>query len=82
MESDGPGLCSLSPAARPKGWRSPVEIEFSRVFSLSANSFMYLEIRVQFACSFSQNKEHTLGTKQRAAGSGQRAHPRTHTAVH
>ena len=41
MESEGPGECSPSPVA-PDAYecRSPVEIEFSRVFSLSASSLM------------------------------------------
>lgn len=43
MESDGPGEWSPSPVApEPYECRSPVEIEFSRVLSLSASSLMYL----------------------------------------
>jgi hypothetical protein len=43
VESEGPGLCSRSPAP-PYGWRrSPVEMEFSSVFSRSASSLMYLD---------------------------------------
>ena len=45
VDSDGPGECSPSPGA-PGAYecRSPVEMEFSRVFNLSARSFMYLKI--------------------------------------
>lgn len=41
VESDGPGEWSPSPVIpEPYECRSPVEIEFSRVFNLSANSLM------------------------------------------
>ena len=44
VDSDGPGECSPSPGTPgPYECRSPVEIEFSRVFNRSASSLMYLK---------------------------------------